>query len=632
MLVKKEEVQKILKTKLSEKNYKKLMHLPNPKLHAFIAQNIQLAEPAAVYVCDDSAEDADYIRKQALKMGEETPLAIKGHTYHFDGINDLARDKTSTRYLLRPSVFLGSDINSTDRDTGLEEIRELLKGCMRGKEMIVRFFCLGPTKSDFSIPCVQITDSYYVSHSEGILYRSGYEEFSSIGDSEEFFRFMHTAGELENGISKNTDKRRMYIDLEEDIVYSANTQYAGNTIGLKKLAMRLAIQKASLEHWLTEHMFIMGVRNLKDKKRLTYFTGSFPSACGKTSTAMLEGETIVGDDIAYLRHKKGCIRAVNVECGIFGIIEDVNSKGDPSIYEALTTEGEVIFSNVLVTNEGVPHWLGKDGEIPNAGINYSGEWTKGKKDATGGELPCSHKNARYTIGLSKLKNKDEQLDNPEGVPIGGIIYGGRDSDTSVPVEEAFGWSHGILTKAATIESETTAATLGKQGVRTFNLMANIDFLSIPFGKYIQNNLDFGNYVEEVPRIFSVNYFLRDEKGKYLNGVKDKHAWLKWMEMRVHGEVRALRTPTGYIPKFDDLKMIFKTLLNKEFTKEDYEKQFTLRIPENLAKIERIEHIYRTKVPDTPVMLFNFLDTQKHRLLETREKFGEYVSPFLFEEV
>lgn len=187
------------------------------------------------------------------------------------------------------------------------------------------------------------------------------------------------------------------------------------------------------------------------------------SACGKTSTSMLEGEIIVGDDIAYLRKIDGKIRAVNAECGIFGIIKDVNSKDDPLIWQALHSPGEVIFSNILVREDETPYWLGKDGDVPLRGINYSGEWTIGKKGARGEEIPPSNKNVRYSIGLRRLKNCDPRIDDPEGIEVGGMIYGGRDSDTSVPVEESFDWEHGILTKGAVLESETTSATLGHEG-------------------------------------------------------------------------------------------------------------------------------------------------------------------------
>ena len=461
------------------------------------------------------------------------------------------------------------------------------------------------------------------------MYRSGYEQFRKLGGSGKFFRFLHTAGILENGVSKDVYNRRVYIDLAEEMVYSTNTQYAGNTVGLKKLAMRLAIKRASEEGWLTEHMFVMGVHG-PDKKRVTYFTGSFPSACGKTATAMLEGEQIIGDDIAYLRNVDGNIRAVNVEKGIFGIIQDVSEKNDPAISEALTTPSEIIFSNVLVDNDNNPRWLGDGRPSPGEGLNFSGKWSTGKKGPDDNDVPYAHKNARYTIQISELKNCDKNIENPDGVEVGGIIYGGRDSDTNMPVEQSFDWAHGILTQAATIESETTAATLGQEGVRKFNLMANLDFLSIPIGRYIQNNLDIVKGIKKPPLIFHVNYFLRGKDGKYLNGIKDKHVWVKWMELRVNGETDAIETPCGYIPKYDDLVKLFKEVLGDDYTKEQYEEQFTMRIPERLAKKVRIMDIYHTKVFDTPHVFLKAMEDQKKRLEECQKKHGDYISPFVFE--
>ena len=267
-------VNELLKEKLTEENYNRLMALDNPKLHEFIADAIELTGASSVSVLTDSEKDREYLRKQAIKNGEETPLAIAGHTCHFDGYNDQGRDKAGTKYLLPTGSDLGASLNSIERQAGTEEVRSFLKDSMVGREMLVCFFCLGPLNSDFSIPCVQITDSPYVAHSESILYRSGYEQFSKISSSPDFFRFIHSEGELENAISKNIDKRRVYIDLEEDLVYSVNTQYGGNTIGLKKLALRLAIQKASNEGWLSEHMFVLGVHG--PGGRITYFTGAFP--------------------------------------------------------------------------------------------------------------------------------------------------------------------------------------------------------------------------------------------------------------------------------------------------------------------------------------------------------------------
>ncbi len=620
----------ILTQRLSSEGYEKLLKINNPELFEFIEKYVELCNPAKVFVCADTPADINYIREKSLKNGEENKLAMKGHTIHFDNYYDQGRDKKNTGILVPKGVNLGEAIETRDRDAGLKDINEVLKGIMTGKELYVLFFCLGPTNSEFSLPAVQLTDSAYVAHSEFLLYRPGYAEFVRQGAAASFFKFVHSQGELdERKTCKNLDKRRIFIDLEEDLVYSTNTQYGGNTIGLKKLAMRLAINKGSKEGWLTEHMLVMGVHG--PKKRVTYFLGAFPSLCGKTSTAMLEGETIVGDDIAYLRKKDGEVRAVNVEKGMFGIIMGVNSKDDPSQWKALNNPGEIIFSNVLVTPDKGVHWIGKDGEIPPRGYNHSGEWTTGKKDKDGKEIKCSHPNARFTLSLDTLDNLDAKLNDPKGVAVGGIVYGGRDSDTCVPVEEAFDWQHGIITKGASLESETTAATLGKEGVRTFCPMSNLDFLSIPVGKYVQINLDFAQGLKKPPLIFGVNYFLKDKDGNFLNEKTDKRVWYKWMELRSHNEVSAIKTPTGLVPKYEDLKRLFKEVLKKDYTKEAYDKQFMLRVPESLAKIERIQKIYENKaqIPDIPELLFRVLEEQKVRLMQAKEKFGDYITPDKF---
>lgn len=618
------ETSELVKTKCGEENYQKLLDLNNPELLDFVAKYVRHCNPASVFVCTDRDKDAEYIRNKATETGEEKRLAVSGHTIHFDGYHDQARDKKKTRYLLPPGVDLGP-LNAVDKEAGLNEIHGILKNIMEGKEMFVCLFCLGPTDSPFSIPAVQLTDSSYVAHSELILYRRGYEEFKRRSP-EKFFKVVHSAGVLEDRVSKNIDERRIYIDLENYIVYSTNTQYAGNTVGFKKLSLRMAIYKASREGWLAEHMLVMGVHGPDD--RVTYFTGAFPSMCGKTSTAMVKGETIVGDDLAYLRNINGNVYAANVESGIFGIIQDVNPEGDPLIWEVLNTPGEVIFSNVLVTEEGIPYWLGDVREVPEEGINYSGKWRKGKKDLAGTPIPPAHKNARYTVSLYALKNCDPELDNPQGVEVKGIIYGGRDSDTSCPVQEAFDWKHGVITMAAALESETTAATIGKEGVRVFNPMSNIDFVSIPLSRYIDSHLEFGKGLNSALRIFSVNYFLKNREGNFMNAREDKRVWLKWMELRVHGEVEAIKTPTGYIPRYEDLKRLFKEVLDKDYTEKDYSEQFTVRIPENIRKIERVMEIYRTKVSDTPEVLFDILEEQKQRLEELRRYRWDYVSPHL----
>ena len=618
----------ILKSRLDEANFEKLLAVPNEHVHRFIAEAIELCNPSSVFVVSDDPDDINRVRRMAIETGEEALLATDGHTIHYDGLHDQARDKARTRYLVPEGETLGKNLRQIERKKGLAEVKGFLKNSMKDKEMVIRFFCLGPINSIFSIPCVQLTDSFYVAHSEDILYRSGYEYFKSIGNKNDFFRFLHSASRLDRFVSVDVKWRRVSIDYTDDTVYITNTQYAGNTVGFKKLALRLAIRKADRERWLAEHMFIMNV--LGPDGRRSYFAGAFPSGCGKTSTSMVKGETIIGDDLAYLRHHKGEVYTANVESGIFGIIRSVNSDDDPVIWNVLNRPGEVIFSNVLISN-GAPYWIGDGREVPEEGINYSGNWFKGKMDKKGNEIRHSHKNARYTIKLTELDNLDPKADDPEGVPLHGIIYGGRDPDTWVPVQQSFNWAHGVLTMGACLESESTAATLGAEGIRTYQPFANLDFISIPLGRYIQNHLDFVKGLNKVPKIFSVNYFLRDKEGNYLNGKQAKRVWLKWMELRVHGEVAALTTPTGYIPKYADLKRLFKSVLDQDYKEEDYEQQFEIEVTELLAKIRRIRRKYRASVPDAPDILYRLLNAQKYRLLAARAQFGDSIRPSLFED-
>jgi phosphoenolpyruvate carboxykinase (GTP) len=612
---------------LNEENRKKLTALNNEKAAAIIKKYINLCRPAKVTVITDSPEDIEYVRNLAVQNGEETKLKMNGHTVHFDGYNDQGRDTKNTRILITPDMTLTEALNPMDREEGIEEVHKLMDGVMEGKEMLVRFFCLGPLNSRFSISALQITDSAYVAHSEDILYRAGYEQFKNLNGSPDFFFFIHSAGELdERKNTKNLKDRRIYTDVQEGGVYTVNNQYAGNSVGLKKLALRLAIYKASNEGWLTEHMFIMGAKP-EGKNRVTYFTGAYPSACGKTSTAMIPGQLIVGDDIAYIKEgENGKAFAVNIEQGIFGIIEDVNPVDDPLIYKTLTTPRELIFSNVLVNND-VPYWLGMGKDIPEDGINFSGQWNKGKKDTTEKEISAAHKNARYTIRLSELENVDPALNDPEGVPISGFIYGGRDSDTSVPVYQSFDWDHGVFV-GATIESETTAATIGQAGIRTASPMANMEFLTIPLGKYLESHFRFGASLENPPLVFATNYFLK-ENGSFINDKVDKKVWILWMEGRAHGEYRAIRTPIGFIPEFHDVKKLYMQIFNKDITENFYNKLFSIRVEKFLEKLDRVEKMYKAEIM-VPDKMFQILYNIRDELKAAQLKHGmDIIPPYKF---
>lgn len=612
---------------INSADWAKLVALQNERVIDIINEYIAICQPALVMVFTDDPAEAVMVRHLALKLGEEQELAIPGHTIHFDSYFDQGRDKEHTRVLVSQGKKLSSHFNSLDRATGLAELRQLMHGIMAGKTMFVRFYCLGPTNSEFALLALQITDSAYVVHSEDLLYRQGYSEFQRRGKQAEFFVFIHSAGQLdEENKTKNIANRRIYIDLEANRVFSLNNQYAGNSVGLKKLALRLAINKANHEDWLAEHMFLMGVHS-PYQKRITYFAGAFPSACGKTSTAMIPGQTIVGDDIIYLKvWHDGTAHAVNIESGIFGIITDVNPIDDPLIYECLTSPRELIFSNVLIA-DGRPYWQGMGCETPTEGVNFSGKWYQGKVDKQGKPIPFAHKNARYTMRLSELPNVDPNLNNPAGVQVEAIIYGGRDSDTNVPILQALDWEHGVFC-GATLESETTAATLGEEGKRVFSPMANLDFVVVPLDIYFLNHLNFGARLARPPLVFQTNYFLRDAQGKFLSDKIDKKVWLLWAEGRVHGDFKAIPTPVGFLPYYHDLAQLFNLTLQKEYRQEQYIQQFSLRISKLLAKLERAEQFYRNE--NLPAALLRQFERQRKELLALRDRYGfDLVSPLTF---
>ncbi|MCP3967903.1 MAG: phosphoenolpyruvate carboxykinase (GTP) [Lentisphaerae bacterium] len=611
----------LLQEKLGD-TFPKLAALKNEKLNDFLGEYIELCNPDSVYFCDDSDADAEYIRQRSKKLGEEKQLARENVTMHYDGINDQARDKGNTKYMV-PAEKLAAmgKLNCIDTNEAKAEVRSIMKDMMVGKKAIAKLFCECPTHSPFSIACAQLTDSCYVAHSEDILYRRGYQHFMDMEDKDDFFRFCHSAGQLdENGCCVNLDKRRIYQDLDNNMVFSMNAQYAGNTVGLKKHSMRLAINKSGQEGWLCEHMFIMSIPN-EAKARSTYMVGAFPSACGKTSTAMIPGEKIVGDDIAYFKNINGEFRAANVERGIFGIIKDVNPNDDPVIFRTLQEPKEMIFSNILTGPDNLPYWQGMGVDAPSEGVNFAGEWKEG------GKTPISHGNARYTMRMEYLENLDPAWDNKEGVKVQSVLYGGRDSDTTVPCEESCCWEDGIIMKACPLESETTSATIGQEGVRVPQPMANLDFITYPIGDYVKNNIDFGNqFGENCPKVFSTNYFLRTPEGQFCTSKLAKKVWLHWFEGRVYGDYEAYETPTGFIPKYEDLKVLFKELLDEDYCEADYTYQFSFRCDAWVAKLERAKAFFADMAPTLPQSVYDYWDKKIAQFEAVKAKYGAEVKP------
>ena len=625
----KPEYDDLLKSRMSEASYGKLAALENKKLYDFVGFYAEHSNPKSIYMCDDSAEDEAYVRTMSLQKGEERPLSKAEQTIHYDGSGDQARDRANTKYLVYAENLARMEaLNSVEYEEGYQEILGISKNIMDGKDAVVKLFCEGPAFSEFTRPCVQFSDSWYVAHSEQILYRKAYSHFAQMKEKDDFFRFIHSAGNLDDrGCTVDIDKRRVYMDTQNNIVYSMNAQYAGNSVGLKKHSMRLAINQAGEQGWLCEHMFVMAAIN-KPKNRKTYFCGAFPSACGKTSTAMIPGEQVVGDDIAYFRNIGGEFRAVNVEQGIFGIIKDVNEKDDPVIYANLMKPQEMIFSNVLTGQDNEPYWINMGVQAPKSGENHSGaDWSEGKINAKGAVIPIAHPNSRYTMRLDYLQNFDRAgFEDKRGVAVQGLLYGGRDSDTTVPVEESKSYEDGIIIKAATLESETTSATIGQEGVRRIDPMANLDFISYRLGEYVMNNLKFVESMQTTPKIYSTNYFLLDTSGNFATSKLAKKVWLHWAEGRVHDDFEAYETPTGFIPRYEDLAPLFRELIDEQYSETGYTWQFSFRCDSWIAKLNRVIEWYRKMDPSTPKRLFDSWEQKIADVEKAKAKYGATIKP------
>jgi phosphoenolpyruvate carboxykinase (GTP) len=383
---------------------------------------------------------------------------------------------------------------------------------------------------------------------------------------------------------------------------------------------------------LSEHMFITGLTGPGGRK--TFFAGAAPSGCGKTTTAMV-GTDYVGDDLAQMWiAKDGTLRAVNPEIGVFAIVEDLNKEGDPYLYKCLRERGtEVIWSNVLVDEHGVPYWTGNGEPLPVKGKNFQGDWWQGKTDKNGKPVPVSNANARATLSNTAIANYNQKIaSDPAGVPIKVITYSGRDSDTMPPVWVAKSPDHGVVI-GASILSAATATEVGAKGINR-QPWANSPFIPCPLADYMEAQFLFFNSKKFSdtgrPLIAGLNYFLLDcERGgdlkKLLGEKRDVKAWLSWLERYAHGEVGGIETPIGIIPRYEDLRMIFEGTIGKDYSKSLYEKQFSFYLDNILSRIQLQEDAYR-KERNMPPRLFEVYDEQKKGLAALREKHGPVIKP------
>ena len=622
----------VFKQYMDDEHLSRISKIKHSEVLKKIADAIVLCNPSKIFINTGSSDDRQFIKNLALAGKEESPLAMDGHTIHYDLAQEQGRVIDRTYYIANPEDLVSSLANRMDRPTALEEVRSNMTDIMKDMTMIVGFYMRGPVGSPVSNPALEITSSNYVAHSAELLYRNAYADFDKeVETLGHFFTNIHS-----QGLNRTQDLpyARVFMDRKYRTTYAWKCTYAGNTLLLKKGNHRFAVDKAVYENLgneLSEHMFITGIHGPND--RVTWFAGAAPSGCGKTTTAMA-GNVFIGDDLAQMWiADDGSIRSVNPECGIFGIVEDVNLEGDPLLMKVLRQPGhEVIWSNVLIDENKIPHWVGNNEDHPGKGFNFQGEWYKGKTDDEGKPIPLSHPNSRCTLKSDSLENYSPEAENPEGALTRVFTYSGRDADTMPPVWVAKDPYAGVVIGAC-IVSAATATEVGATGIKRAP-WANAPFIPGSLGDYMDAQFKFfGNdkiKKDYAPVMAGLNYFLTEkarggESSRLLGEKKDVKVWLSWLERYAHNEIGYISTPIGNLPKYKDLQLLFKQIIDKEYSKDLYTKQFSLYLENIINRIELQKKAY-AKEPGIPQTLFDILDKQEKALLALKDVHGSIVTP------
>ena len=570
------------------------MKTTNKELQNWVDQVAKLTNPTAVHWCNGSNQEYQNFIAQMLESGDL--LKLNHETFpncylHRSDQTDVARVEHLTFICTSKQEDAGPNNNWMDPDEAHSKLDALFKNCMSGRTMYIIPYCMGPIDSVYSRCGVEITDSPYVVANMFLMTRMGTKALQRIETENKFVKGMHSIGDL------NPEKRFIMHFPEELTIRSIGSGYGGNALlGKKCHALRIASWQALKEKWLAEHMLIVEIENPEGDK--FYITAAFPSACGKTNLAMLippdtyPGWKVrtIGDDIAWLHmDNTGRFWAINPEAGYFGVVPGTNQDTNQNAYETL--KRDAIYTNVGITDNNEPWWEGKlEG-------NPIKDW-KGDDYSSDSNQDCAHPNSRFTVSAKNNPGYSELADSPSGVPICAIIFGGRRSELAPLVYEAKDWNHGVLV-GASVGSETTAAAAGDVGIVRRDPMAMKPFCGYNFADYWRHWLSFSEQSQNLPKIFHVNWFRKNDQGFLWPGFGENLRVLDWIIQRCQNKIDAQETPIGYVPIKGDIDTS-----GLDITDENLDALFTIDPDQWLAEMNEIKEYFNEFGERLPKQLLN----------------------------
>ena len=534
---------------------KELMGKPgtgNKAVLAWVEEMARLCKPDHIYWCDGSKAERKALTAEAVERGILIKLNQKklpGCYYHRSNPNDVARVEQATFICTESQEEAGPTNNWMAPKEMYAKLRGYAAGSMRGRTMYVIPYLMGPPGSPLAKVGVELSDSIYVALSMGTMTRMGEVAFEQLGNDDDFNRGLHCM------LDVNPERRYIAHFPKDNAIISVGSNYGGNVLlGKKCLALRIGSYLGRQEGWFAEHMLILGGESPTGEK--TYVVAAFPSACGKTNFAMmmppaqLKGWKIwtIGDDIAWMRPgPDGRLYAINPEAGYFGVVPGTNSKSNPAAVQMISRD--TIFTNVALTPDLDVWWEGKDGPVPKECLDWRGnKWTPDSEEK------AAHPNSRFTAPMTNNPLLAPEVNDPGGVPIRAIIFGGRRSDTTPLIYQAFNWVHGVYI-GATMGSEMTAAAVGGAGQVRRDPMAMLPFCGYHMGDYFRHWINMHKTIKHPPRIFHVNWFRKNGDGSFLwPGFGENMRVLKWIVDRCHARTDAEETPLGWVPGPESIEL------------------------------------------------------------------------------